>query len=56
MLGRLGCRECVPTCVPNEMVSIEGDGSKDHLKSVSIEFPLANDVPQLSSCDGGDGK
>ena len=33
------------------MVSLEGDGSKDKLKSVSVGFLLANDVPRLLSCD-----
>ena len=31
--------------VPNDMVTLKGDGFKDYLKSVSMRVLLANDVP-----------
>ena len=40
----MGRRGCVHGCVPDEMVTIEGDSSKDQLKSVSMGSFLANDV------------
>ena len=33
------------------MVSLEGNGSKDQLKSESMGIILANDVPRLTWCD-----
>ena len=33
------------------MVSFESYGSKDQLKSVSVGFHLANNVPRCLSCD-----
>ena len=38
------------------MVSFEGDSRKDQLKSVSVGFLLANDVPRLLSCDDRDSQ
>ena len=38
--------------MPDETVSLEGDGSQDQLRSVSMGFLLANDVPILLWCVG----
>ena len=38
------------------MVSLEGGGSKDQLKSMSMGFLLTNDVPRLLSCNDRDSQ
>ena len=46
----------IPDCVPDDMVSLESDGSQDKLQSVSMRIFLANDVPRLLWCDEGDSQ
>ena len=53
---RLGYRGVIYDCVPDNMVTLKGDGSKDQLKSESMGFFLANAVPRLLSCDDRDSQ
>ena len=53
MVGRRGFNH---DCVPDDMVSLQGDGGKDQLESVSMGFLLANDIPRLLSCDDRDSQ
>ena len=38
------------------MISLDGDGSKDQLKSESMGILLAKDVPKLARCDDRDSQ
>ena len=53
MVGRRGFNH---DCVPDGMVSLQSDGGKDQLESVSMGFLLANDIPRLLSCDDRDSQ
>ena len=55
-MRRLGCRRVIHDCRPDEMVSLEGDGSKDQLKSESMGVLLAKGVPRLPWCDDRDSQ
>ena len=47
LVCRLDCRRVIHDCRPDEMVSLEGDGNKNQLKSESMGVLLAKGVPRL---------
>ena len=44
-------RGCKHDGMPYVMVLLEGNGSKDQFKSVTMGVCLANDIPRLVLCD-----